>query len=132
MPKLREAPERIVPGRNRSGSDIPKGRVVTMDPGNGPDAVELADNVADVLHAVTLEAIANGKNGDLAQGGLCIVEAGAALATEGVKLTVDGSGRVIASSADNQNIIGTNNTLAGQAGDFVEAFITAPANQRGA
>lgn len=131
MSEPREAPERIVPGRNRTGADIPKFRIVQLDDANGDEAVKLATGAAVQPYGVTLGAIIDQTNGDVAQGGICRVEAGAAIGTRGTRLTSDANGKAVAATSDNDFIIGTNLTTAGADGDVIEASIIAPAVQRG-
>jgi len=133
MPKLRQDTPHIVPGRNRSGVAVPPHRFIKNDPGNGPDAVQLAAAATDVIQGVSLENIADGANGDIARSlGTVILEIGAAVAAEGIKLTSDGTGRAIPVSADLQCVGAISETTGGVAGDLIEATLVAPGQQHGA
>jgi len=124
----RQDPHPINVCRNRSGSDIAKHRIVMRDVDQGVDAYQAAGDAAAPLMGVTLEAIANGKNGNLAQGGLAIVEAGAAISV-GAKVTAGTGGKGAASSADEDHIIGIANTEATLDGDLIEVQMTAIGTQ---
>lgn len=132
MPKLRQDTPFIVPGRNRSAAIVPPHRFVKTDPGNGPDAVQLAAAATDIIQGVSLENIPIGSNGDIAKNtGLVILEIGAAVAAEGIKLTSDGTGRAIPVSADLQAVGAISETTGGNAGDLIEATLVAPGQQHG-
>ncbi len=127
MTQAREMPEAggIVPGRNRSGSDIETGRLVKVDPGNAPDAIARASAASDTLQGVTMNAIDNGKNGNVMLRGLARVTSGAAVAA-GARVTSDADGKGVTASADNDNFVGVANTAAGGADESFEVQLTGP------
>ena len=59
-------------------------------------------------------------------GGICKVYAGAAITTVGSLLTSDGSGHIIATTTDEDIVLGIALETAGAAGDVVEMLYTGP------
>jgi hypothetical protein len=121
MSQPREAPHPIDPCRNRSGTDLAKHRFVKIDADQGVDAYEAATDGTAAIMGVTLEAITNGYNGDIAKGGHVILEAGGAI-TVGAKLTGGTGGKAVATTTAGHHVgaIAKTATTSGD-GDLIEA-----------
>ena len=89
---------------------------------SGANQVTTATNATDVA-GVAQEAAATGAPLDVAERGICIAEAGAAI-TAGSALKVDSSGRVITSSAGTDVRIGKSLEAASAAGDKIQILIS--------
>ena len=89
----------------------------------GAGEVELANAATDPLIGVTTQIGTEGNNRcDVVMAGITEVKAGAAV-TKGAALTVDASGRVIASSQATDRIIGLAMGDAAQADDIISILV---------
>lgn len=109
----------IRPGRNRSGSDIGKNLCVIANDidANGPDSIAISTGDTNRIRGVTMEAIPNGANGNIAKSGKKHVVASGAIAADAriapdadgkVKAAVSGDrsfGRALETAADDGDII---------------------------
>lgn len=101
---------------------IAKYRVVKLDAAD--DSVALATAVSDPLIGVSAAPadIASGARIDVTFSGIVLAEAGAAI-DKNADLTVDASGRVVASAAGTDSIIGRALEAATAAGDVISIEI---------
>lgn len=129
--QARENPKRIVPGLNKTGSDIDGQLILTLDAANGTDAVQVAGAADAQLYGVSLNKIFDGTGGDVVLEGLARVTSGAALAI-GQRVKADAAGKGIAAASDDQGFCGIAKTAATGADEIVEVELVGPSIQRGA
>lgn len=135
MPILRQVidGDDIRPMYNATGSDIPAGRFVKFSAVGDPPRCALPAAVDDAITGVTVNAIANGRIGDVQIRGKAIVQAGSGGVTGGDRIMPEaatGKGITFSASADdNASICGqTAQTVAADA--YFELDLIGPAVSR--
>jgi hypothetical protein len=111
----------VIAGYNGSGSTITAKKIVKRT-GSGDQQIALATAGSDVIFGVTMNDIADKSYGGVQTQGKAVVTAGAALATRGVRVTSDGSGRAVAAVAGD-TILGILETAASGADVDCEVWI---------
>jgi Uncharacterized conserved protein (DUF2190) len=119
MPQLkRQVPDgAIIPGLNSSVSDIAAKRIVKGDAANGEHGVALSTAATDKFRGITMETLVAGRLGDVQKAGMGILTAGGVVAI-GDRITSDGSGKGIATTTEDNTVIGEARTAA--TGDGVD------------
>lgn len=95
----------IVPGVNLTGSTIPAKRIVKYDAANGKHAVALATAATDKFVGITENDIPTSNTGDLRRMGKQILTSGGTVSI-GDRITSDGSGKGIATTTEDNSVIG--------------------------
>lgn len=132
MPQARAivSSDGVRPGVNDTGAAIAAHLILRLDPANGVDRIRLATAATQALYGVSMQIIPDAGSGDVQTEKKAVVLAGAAVAI-GDTVVADATSRAIASTADNQFILGTAITLALAAGDEIEVELAPPGTQRG-
>ncbi len=106
-------------GYNNSGVTIPQGRGVKRA-NDAVDGVLLTAASTDIPYGVSTAEVLNGAHASFITEGVAVVEAGAAMATNGVGVMLDSAGKAIAWVAGSANVrLGWLRDTASAAGEFV-------------
>lgn len=112
-------------GYNATGSTISAYRVVVRNTSN-QEGIALPAANTDVTFGVTMHDIANLTRGDIAVGGRVKVCAAAAI-TDGVAVTMDTAGKVLAWTAGAARaVVGVAQSAASADGDIIEVELAKP------
>lgn len=107
MPQLkRQVPDgAIEPGYNASVSDIAAKRIVKYDADNGEHGVALATAATDKFRGITEETLVAGRLGNVQKAGMGILTSGGTV-NIGDRITSDGSGKGIATTTEDNTVVG--------------------------